>query len=71
MTPPRDPADHPFSSYLLIFLLSSHCIPLTVFRIGEKYEEWSDITPSLDAILAITTLYWLTDTFPSSIYTYR
>ncbi len=33
--------------------------------------EWSDITLSLETILTFTTLYWLTDTYPSSIYTYR
>jgi len=42
-----------------------------VDRIGEKYLEWSDIKPSLETILTFTTLYWLTDTYPSSIYTYR
>lgn len=45
--------------------------PLDGIRIGEKYLEWSDITPTLDELLTIITLYWLTDTFPSSIYTYR
>ena len=42
-----------------------------IHRLGEKYMEWSDITPSLETILSFTTLYWLTDTYPSSIYTYR
>lgn len=39
--------------------------------IGEKYREWSDESPSIETILSIVTLYWLTDTYPSSIYTYR
>ena len=40
-------------------------------RIGEKYLEWSDQSPSLETILDIATLYWVTDTYASSIYTYR
>ncbi|KAJ4339928.1 hypothetical protein N0V87_002866 [Didymella glomerata] len=41
--------------------------------IGEKFLAWSDprTTPSLDTILADITLYWLTDCFPTTIYTYR
>ncbi|KAF1844323.1 alpha/beta-hydrolase [Cucurbitaria berberidis CBS 394.84] len=41
--------------------------------IGEKFLAWSDpsTTPSLDTILADITLYWLTECFPTSIYTYR
>ncbi|KAL8280174.1 hypothetical protein RQP46_007504 [Phenoliferia psychrophenolica] len=39
--------------------------------VGEKFLEWSDETPSLDEILTSATLWWLTDTFPTSIYTYR
>ena len=40
-------------------------------RIGEKFLDWTDITPPLDTILESVTLYWLTETFPSSIYPYR
>ncbi|KAL1594041.1 hypothetical protein SLS59_009072 [Nothophoma quercina] len=41
--------------------------------IGEKFLAWSDprTRPSLNTILADITLYWLTDCFPTSIYTYR
>lgn len=41
--------------------------------IGEKFLAWSDpsTTPSLNTILADITLYWLTDCFPTTIYTYR
>ncbi|CAO2652562.1 Nn.00g008450.m01.CDS01 [Neocucurbitaria sp. VM-36] len=41
--------------------------------IGEKFLAWSDpsTTPSIDTILADITLYWLTECFPTSIYTYR
>ena len=40
-------------------------------RIGEKFLTWTDTTPSMDEILASVTLYWLTSTFPRSIYPYR
>jgi len=40
-------------------------------RVGEKYLEWSDENPSIDVILEAVSLYWFTDTFPSSIYSYR
>ncbi|RSH89646.1 hypothetical protein EHS25_002197 [Saitozyma podzolica] len=39
--------------------------------IGEKFISWSDDTPPLDTILADVTLYWLTRTFPTSLYHYR
>jgi hypothetical protein len=42
-----------------------------ICRIGEKFLEWTDETPSLDEILASVSLYWLTDTFPGAIYPYR
>lgn len=40
-------------------------------RIGEKFLEWVDDPLPPDHILESITLYWLTDTFPRSIYTYR
>ena len=52
------------------FVLSSS--PLTLLAwIGEKFQDWTDATPSLDQILEAVTLYWLTDTFPRAIYPYR
>ncbi|RFU33849.1 hypothetical protein B7463_g2486, partial [Scytalidium lignicola] len=39
--------------------------------IGEKFVHWVDEPLPLDTILASVTLYWLTDTFPRSIYHYR
>ncbi|KAM0747410.1 alpha/beta-hydrolase [Meredithblackwellia eburnea MCA 4105] len=39
--------------------------------IGEKFLEWSDLDPDVDEILAATTLWWVTETFESSIYGYR
>ena len=38
--------------------------------IGEKYIEWSDTTPSTQDILDSVMLYWVTETFPRSIYPY-
>lgn len=40
-------------------------------RIGEKFLAWTEEDPSLDTILTSVSLYWLTDTFPRSIYPYR
>jgi hypothetical protein len=40
-------------------------------RIGEKFLEWVDDPLPPDDILESVTLYWLTDTFPRAIYTYR
>jgi microsomal epoxide hydrolase len=40
-------------------------------RIGEKFLEWSDTDPSVEEILRAVSLYWLTDTFPRSIWPYR
>jgi microsomal epoxide hydrolase len=41
--------------------------------LAEKFIAWSDpaSTPSLEFILEETTLYFLTNTFPTSIYPYR
>ena len=51
-------------------VLSSSPIALLAW-IGEKFLAWTDQDPSIDTILKSVTLYWLTDTFPSSIYSYR
>ncbi|ORX39119.1 Alpha/Beta hydrolase protein [Kockovaella imperatae] len=32
---------------------------------------WSDETPSIHTILSMVTMYWITNTFPTSIYHYR
>ncbi|KAF4997501.1 hypothetical protein FGRMN_3865 [Fusarium graminum] len=39
--------------------------------IGEKFRDWTDKDPSFEEILTSVSLYWLTDTFPTSIYPYR
>lgn len=51
-------------------ILASNPLALLAW-IGEKFCEWSDHDPSLDTILEAVTLYWLTETFPRAIYTYR
>ncbi|GAA5925284.1 epoxide hydrolase [Sporobolomyces koalae] len=38
--------------------------------LAEKYRDWTDETPAVDEILAICTIWWLRDSFPSSIYAY-
>jgi hypothetical protein len=41
-------------------------------RTGEKYMAGRPYGPELlEEILTFVTLYWLTDTYPSSIYYYR
>ncbi|KAH8703842.1 Alpha/Beta hydrolase protein [Talaromyces proteolyticus] len=39
--------------------------------IGEKFLEWVDDPLPPEVILESITLYWLTETFPRAIYTYR
>jgi microsomal epoxide hydrolase len=52
------------------FVLSSSPLALLAW-IGEKFQDWTDTTPSLDQILEAITLYWLTNTFPRAVYPYR
>lgn len=49
----------------------SNRISLMTSRVGEKWLEWVDEPLSPEHILESITLYWLTETFPRSIYTYR
>ncbi|KAM5359348.1 hypothetical protein ACJZ2D_014551 [Fusarium nematophilum] len=53
-------------------VLSSNPLALLAW-IGEKFVEWADAREPIevDTILAMTTLYWFTSTFPRSIYPYR
>jgi len=51
-------------------VLSSSPVALLAW-IGEKFLAWSDADPDLDTILESVTVYWLTETFPTSIYPYR
>lgn len=51
-------------------LLSTSPLALLAW-IGEKFLEWVDEPLSRDQILDGVTLYWLTSTFPRSIYPYR
>ncbi|KAG8675878.1 hypothetical protein FPOAC1_001873 [Fusarium poae] len=50
--------------------LSSSPLALLAW-IGEKFRDWTDEEPPIDEILTSISLYWLTDTFPTSIYGYR
>lgn len=51
-------------------VLSSSPIALLAW-IGEKFQQWTDQDPPMDEILDSVTLYWLTQSFPRSIYPYR
>ena len=42
-----------------------------MFRIGEKFLDWTDEDPDLDVIIEAVALYWFTETFPKAIYPYR
>lgn len=48
-------------------ILTSNPIALLA-GIGEKFAAWTNKTPTLDTILTFITVYWLTETFPRSIY---
>ena len=41
------------------------------YRIGEKFQQWTDQTPSMEEMLDGATLYWFTESFPRAIYGYR
>ncbi|KAF8315483.1 putative epoxide hydrolase [Cantharellus anzutake] len=51
-------------------VLSSNPIALLAW-IGEKVLAWTDSTPTLDTILAMVTLYWVTSSASTSLYPYR
>ncbi|KAF8324160.1 Alpha/Beta hydrolase protein [Cantharellus anzutake] len=51
-------------------VLSSNPIALLAW-IGEKVIAGTDSTPSLDTILALTTVYWVTNSASTSLYPYR
>ncbi|CAI7577403.1 unnamed protein product [Penicillium glandicola] len=51
-------------------VLSSSPMALLAW-IGEKFLEWVDDPLAPEEILESVTLYWLTETFPRAIYTYR
>jgi hypothetical protein len=40
-------------------------------RIGEKFIDWSDRQLPIDDVLRSVSFYWLTETYPTSIYPYR
>jgi len=52
------------------FALASNPLALLAW-IGEKFLDWTDEDLSIDMLLESVTLYWLTETFPRSIYPYR
>lgn len=61
---------HATRSATIGFVLSSNPVALLAW-IGEKFLEWTDVTPDIQTILTFVTLYWVTDTLPRSIYPYR
>jgi microsomal epoxide hydrolase len=51
-------------------VLSSSPVALLAW-ISEKLIRWSDVSPPLTTILDFVTLYYLTDTIPRNLYSYR
>ena len=52
--------------------LAMSASPLAILAwIGEKFLDWTDEDPPLDAILESVSLYWFTESFPSSLFVYR
>ncbi|ORY25438.1 Alpha/Beta hydrolase protein [Naematelia encephala] len=62
--------EHATKTSTIGMVIGSNPIALLAW-IGEKLIVWSDETPSLDLILANISLYYLTSTFPTSLYHYR
>ena len=44
---------------------------LRIYQVGEKFQAWTDVDPTMDDLLTNLTLWWLTDTYSTSIYPYR
>lgn len=51
-------------------VLSSSPVALLAW-VGEKFLEWTDDDLPIDTVLTDISLYWLTECFPTSIYTYK
>ncbi|KAG7056168.1 alpha/beta-hydrolase [Colletotrichum scovillei] len=54
----------------IVVMVSSSPLALLAWR-GEKFLEWPDDPIGIDELLTNVTLYWLTETMPRCIYTYR
>ena len=52
------------------FVLASNPVSLLAW-IGEKFLDWSDVSPPINTILESVTLYWLTGCLPTTVYPYR
>jgi microsomal epoxide hydrolase len=52
------------------FVLGSNPVSLLAW-IGEKFLDWSDEDPPIEAILEAVSLYWFTDCAATALYPYR
>ena len=52
------------------FAVGSNPVSLLAW-VGEKFLDWTDEDPAIDVILESVSLYWLTDTFSTTICPYR
>jgi microsomal epoxide hydrolase len=62
--------EHATKPSTIAFAVGSNPVSLLAW-VGEKFIDWTDETPPLDVILESVSLYWLTDTFATTIYPYR
>jgi hypothetical protein len=62
--------EHSTRPSTIAFTLASSPLALAAW-VGEKLHEWTDATPPMEVVLQWLTLYWLTQSFPTSIYPYR
>lgn len=45
-------------------------IHLIQYLVGEKLRDWVDEPLDLDVVLELVTMWWIQETFPTSIYAY-
>ena len=62
--------EHATKPSTIAFAIDSNPVSLLAW-IGEKFLDWTDETPPIDTILESVSLYWLTNTFATTIYPYR
>ncbi|KAH8078649.1 hypothetical protein HD553DRAFT_143594 [Filobasidium floriforme] len=63
-------AEHRTRPATIGYAVASSPIALLAW-VGEKFIQWTDNTPSTEHILTWLSIYWLTKSYPSSIFYYR
>lgn len=62
--------EHGTKTSTIGLVLASNPIALMAW-IGEKFDEWSDVTPLDETIIEFVTLYWITSSIERCLFTYR